>query len=391
MKQIIDHHGKGKDSLFQVEYTSGDTAWLPYVEISHLEAFTQYLEALNIATAADLPRRVNPTQDLPLFGVSADEGDTCREAFDIIDQVLVNLADSAPSGNTFSSSNLGKPTGTRKTYKGRARSPPSTHSTPLAMNFTPLELERFRVTAEAINNGSFDIRQNVVPPGYINFCVLHANDDDQSLRYPLPPVYGDIPTGPKPGARRKSLRENKRGKGESRYLTKVIFDRFNADTASREHPRRERQTKTHRVSERAHAVCYDQPDRRRQKPYERSGGRHDNEYSKCGGRPRHFKNRSRDFRRDRNTPANTVDMNFNYAAAVPNSNDPFAAFHNYVPNVDAMLQGLNIDPAGENSQNTPAETVAGPSTGWTFCLSLLVTLMIYYLAATTPMDVATRT
>ena len=259
------------------------------------------------------------------------------------------------------------------------------------MNFTPLELEHFHVTAGAINNGSFNIHRNVVPPGYINLCILHSHDDDQSLCYPLPPVYGDIPTGPKPGTRRKSIRENKRGKGESRYLTKVIFDCFNADMASREHPRHERQTKTHHVSEKAHAVCYDQPDRCQQKPYKRSRGCHDNKYLKHGGHPCHFKNHSRNFRHDRNTPANMVNMNFNYAAVIPNSNDPFAAFHNYIPNVDAMLQGLNIDPAGENSQNTPAKTVASPSTGWTFCLSLLVTLMIYYLAATTPMDVATRT
>ncbi|KIM57512.1 hypothetical protein SCLCIDRAFT_10430 [Scleroderma citrinum Foug A] len=76
------------------------------------------------------------------------------------------------------------------------------------MNFTPLDLERFRATAAAIRDGSFDIKRDIVPPGYVNFCVLHAEDPDPYQRFPLPPAFGL--------ARTERAKKNKRGKGESR-------------------------------------------------------------------------------------------------------------------------------------------------------------------------------
>ena len=41
--EIATHHGKGADALFEVVWKAGDRAWLPYQEISHLEAMSQYL------------------------------------------------------------------------------------------------------------------------------------------------------------------------------------------------------------------------------------------------------------------------------------------------------------------------------------------------------------
>ncbi|KIM61076.1 hypothetical protein SCLCIDRAFT_123020, partial [Scleroderma citrinum Foug A] len=84
VKCITDHHGKGNDLLFLVEYSNKDTIWLPHHEVSHLEVFSQYLEALNIMTTNDLLHHSSPSQDLPLFLMSTDEGTTCHQAFNLI-------------------------------------------------------------------------------------------------------------------------------------------------------------------------------------------------------------------------------------------------------------------------------------------------------------------
>ncbi|KAL4072853.1 hypothetical protein V8B97DRAFT_2023184 [Scleroderma yunnanense] len=55
-------------------------------------------------------------------------------------------------------------------------------------------------------NGSFDIKHNIVPPGYINFCVLHTEDPDLYLQYPLPPAFGLAKT--------EHAKKNKHGKGD---------------------------------------------------------------------------------------------------------------------------------------------------------------------------------
>ncbi|KAJ8592857.1 hypothetical protein M405DRAFT_690043, partial [Rhizopogon salebrosus TDB-379] len=51
---ITDHHGAGSDALFEVEYTTGDRVWLPYHEVSRLEAVGQYLEAVGAPTIKHL-------------------------------------------------------------------------------------------------------------------------------------------------------------------------------------------------------------------------------------------------------------------------------------------------------------------------------------------------
>lgn len=52
---ITDHHSMGTDFLFKVEYTIGNSNWVPYMDISRLEALTQYLELLGINDAHDIP------------------------------------------------------------------------------------------------------------------------------------------------------------------------------------------------------------------------------------------------------------------------------------------------------------------------------------------------
>ncbi|KAF9443697.1 hypothetical protein P691DRAFT_610098, partial [Macrolepiota fuliginosa MF-IS2] len=54
--RIITHTGKGKDSVFHLQYKTGDRVWLLYYEVSSLEAITQYFELLGVTLVANLPR-----------------------------------------------------------------------------------------------------------------------------------------------------------------------------------------------------------------------------------------------------------------------------------------------------------------------------------------------
>jgi len=46
--KILSHRGSHSDASFEVRWTSGDTTWLPYGEIAHLRALTDYFEVLGI-------------------------------------------------------------------------------------------------------------------------------------------------------------------------------------------------------------------------------------------------------------------------------------------------------------------------------------------------------
>ncbi|KIM76330.1 hypothetical protein PILCRDRAFT_36651, partial [Piloderma croceum F 1598] len=52
---IESHHGKGVDALFEIVWKAGDRAWLPYHEVAHLEAMSQYLEAQGVNSIGSLP------------------------------------------------------------------------------------------------------------------------------------------------------------------------------------------------------------------------------------------------------------------------------------------------------------------------------------------------
>lgn len=83
VSRIADHHGKGTDSLFKVEYSTGDVVWLPYQEVARLEAFTQYLDVLGVDNISGIPRRVNhesaaiPVSALRLEGGKARTRNYC--------------------------------------------------------------------------------------------------------------------------------------------------------------------------------------------------------------------------------------------------------------------------------------------------------------------------
>ncbi|KZT31275.1 hypothetical protein SISSUDRAFT_963646, partial [Sistotremastrum suecicum HHB10207 ss-3] len=48
VEKIIGHKREGRDLKFEVEYKSGEIAWLPYREVKHLTPLATYLELLNL-------------------------------------------------------------------------------------------------------------------------------------------------------------------------------------------------------------------------------------------------------------------------------------------------------------------------------------------------------
>jgi len=237
------------------------------------------------------------------------------------------------------------------------------------MNFTPLDLERFRATAVAIRDGSFNIRRDMVPPGYVNFCVLHTEDPDHYMRYPLPPAFGLAKT-------ERAKKKNKRGGGQSKYLTRVIFDRFAVDTMTRKHLPPSKAHRAHTTSERAN-FGQTRDNTRRHEPYpsnRRNGGSRgdQNGPNGCGGCRTFYKNQSRDFRTG--TPGHAA------------TNDPVPQnlmTNDVLNNFDDIFRNLEItSTAGDSQVQTPTESVAGPSTGWIISRILfLMTLTLLYLVA----------
>jgi len=104
----VNHNGAGSDALFEVEYTTGDRVWLPYHEVSRLEAVGQYLEALGVRGIRHLPKKISgmPAEILTSNIKSFTDARQC--VFGIVDEMLENFADgdSTPGAETRGISSL---------------------------------------------------------------------------------------------------------------------------------------------------------------------------------------------------------------------------------------------------------------------------------------------
>ena len=72
--RILSHHWQGTrtDAIFEILWKSGDTTWLPYYQITHLQALTDYFDLLGIAQISQLPRGVErPSTDDPQIVVGS--------------------------------------------------------------------------------------------------------------------------------------------------------------------------------------------------------------------------------------------------------------------------------------------------------------------------------
>ena len=64
--RILSHHGARTEATFEILWKSGDITWLPYYQVTHLQALTDYLELLKITKIAKLPPgQGRPPQDDP--------------------------------------------------------------------------------------------------------------------------------------------------------------------------------------------------------------------------------------------------------------------------------------------------------------------------------------
>jgi len=92
VSRVVSHNGQGTDSLFEIEYTTGDRVWLPYHEVSRLEAVGQYLEALGVPSIQHLPRKISTTSpeiSAANIGLSLDAGNI---VFDVVDRLINDLS-----------------------------------------------------------------------------------------------------------------------------------------------------------------------------------------------------------------------------------------------------------------------------------------------------------
>lgn len=64
VKRVVSHRGNGKKAYFEIEWSTGDRSWMPYHEVSHLNAFADYLEALDIPNIGSL--KGSSISDIPL-------------------------------------------------------------------------------------------------------------------------------------------------------------------------------------------------------------------------------------------------------------------------------------------------------------------------------------
>ena len=69
VEAILSHAGSGTDSVFEIKWKSGDITWLPYYQITHLQALTDYLDLLGTRNIRSLPKGAGqpPREDPQLF------------------------------------------------------------------------------------------------------------------------------------------------------------------------------------------------------------------------------------------------------------------------------------------------------------------------------------
>jgi hypothetical protein len=67
--KILSHHGAKADALFEIKWKSGDVTWLPYYQITHLQALTDYFELLGTTRISNLPPGTGtpPAEDPQVF------------------------------------------------------------------------------------------------------------------------------------------------------------------------------------------------------------------------------------------------------------------------------------------------------------------------------------
>jgi hypothetical protein len=175
---INTHHGKGADALFELSWKTGDRAWLPYHEVSHLEALSQYLESQGVSRISELPRRISKNENIPIISISPANEVTLRNL--VAD--IVEDADEFRVRRSKTETCANKPHG--KTYKGSCNCRTHRFVPCNTMLNTEEHFKRFYDFADLLKSGQYDPAQHPMPPGYIEYCVLVQHDPEESVPFP---------------------------------------------------------------------------------------------------------------------------------------------------------------------------------------------------------------
>jgi hypothetical protein len=177
VSSVETHHGKGTGALFELIWKTGDRAWLPYHEVSHLEALNQYLESQGVSKISELPRRISKDENLPIISISPANDITLRNLVaDIIEDTDKFGARNSKTGTC--SDKHGE-----KVYKGCTSRAHSRVPCNTMLN-TEEHFKRFYDFADLLKSGQYDPARHPMPPGYIEYCVLVQHDPEECVPFP---------------------------------------------------------------------------------------------------------------------------------------------------------------------------------------------------------------
>ena len=93
--KILSHSGSKTNSTFEIKWKTGDVTWLPYYQITHLQALTDYLELLGKSRISKLPQWAGhpPWNDPQMFigAVSVDQLSNHFCTSHILDSIKTHL------------------------------------------------------------------------------------------------------------------------------------------------------------------------------------------------------------------------------------------------------------------------------------------------------------
>ena len=227
--KILQHHGKGQDSLFELQHTTSDTIWPLHYEVSSLKALNQYLEAQKIKNVNELPKWISRVEESFLFMINPQQHKHCRDAMTFIDQLPQLLEEMDTQGRLHTTINT-RPEHCLR-YKGQGSKTQSTHwgtthrlTRPMTHN-TALHLSQFHAIAQYIHDGTFDLIHDSPPPGYVWFCHKNSSNSNHNLRYPFPPMHIGCTHHD------HNWKPTRHGGRNGNSAMNPIFERFKADTA----------------------------------------------------------------------------------------------------------------------------------------------------------------
>lgn len=179
--KIDDHHSKGKDALFELVYKTGDKFWLPYHEVSKLEAMTQYLELIGVKKIKDLPKKVSKVPEIIVSNIEHRPGRNRMVNAKIRSQgqVVLNTIDKFIREMVQERS---------KGIKSKGRTKKTFHPSSMSQHiYNDEDLRSFCAFANAIQRGEKMPKSFGYPLGYLDYCIKHQHDPDVSKRLPFPP------------------------------------------------------------------------------------------------------------------------------------------------------------------------------------------------------------